>query len=61
MEPTERQMKTLLAAAALARGGTVSIIPDDAEECVDNGWLEPVAVGVYRLTKAGQKVLSDRR
>jgi hypothetical protein len=55
--PTKRQYTSLLAIQNAEQGSSPFINIGDAEECVDRGWLEPLATNVWRLTDQGKKLL----
>ena len=58
-DPTDGQLKILRTIARFEKdGGPMEPInQQDAEECVDRGWLDTFGVGGYRLTPEGRAVL----
>ncbi len=55
--PTEKQLKALRLVRESEEGRAPYINTSDAEECVDEGWLE--ATNGYMLTSSGRQALQD--
>jgi hypothetical protein len=61
MTASENLLKTLRAVERYeATGRSTKVSLNDAEECVDRGWLD-IDEGDYRLTDTGRRVLEEAR
>jgi hypothetical protein len=55
----ENLVRALRNVEKLERGESAAINPQDCEECVEKGWLEPLPGGGYALTNEGRKTLAN--
>ncbi len=57
LTPERRKILETLARVA-KEGGNVAVTRQDAEDCIELEWVKMTSTG-YRLTEAGQKILSS--